>query len=119
MENENTVRQTPEPEAEAGQQSGGGSSRRRRFYSRDVGRYIRYVVFLVVIGLAYIWNSHSADKQIRRASQLKKELQQAKAEYKTMHARMSAGTRRPVIAEKVDTLGLRISSKNIYKLIRD
>ena len=93
---------------------------RRGFRSIDASRYVRYAIFLVVIGLVYIWNSHVAEGQVRRENKLKKEVADAKAEYKTMHARLSAGTRQSVIQYKVqDTLGLRASSKNIFQLKRD
>lgn len=82
----------------------------------EAGRYIRYVLFLVGIGMIYIWNSHVAETQVKEEARLRKEIADAKAEYKTMHARLSAGTRRGVIFEKVDSLGLKVTSNNVYKL---
>jgi hypothetical protein len=88
--------------------------------STDASRYVRYALFLVAIGMVYIWNSHVAEGQVRRENKLKKEVADRKAEYKTMHARLSAGTRQSAIQFRVqDTLGLHASSKNIYQLKRD
>lgn len=119
MEVENKVR---EPEAEPVEQveesAVQSDGKRAGLPVQDVQRYIRYVVFLVVIGLLYIWNSHVAEKQVRKESRLKKEIADVNAEYKTVHARLDAGTREPVIIAKVDSLGLRSTSYNTYKLKR-
>lgn len=120
MENEYKARETGEENnSGAADQQETESGRRIGLPVRDVGRYIRYVIFLVAIGLFYIWNSHVAEKQVRKESKLKTEIEDAKAEYKTMHARLSAGVRRPVIMQKVDSLGLEASTRNTYKLTRD
>lgn len=119
---ENTVReQLPEDdrnETPANSETTESTGGKRRFglQASDAGKYIRYVVFLVVIGLVYIWNSHVAEKQVRRENKLKKEIADAKAEYKTMHARLSAGTRLPVIAAKVDSIGLKATKENTWQL---
>jgi hypothetical protein len=125
MAKENTVR-IPEPDEiqqpVAPQDAGktpASKEDRRGLSSENVSRYVRYAIFLVVIGLAYIWNSHVAEKQVRRENKLKQQVSDAKAEYKTMHARLSAGTRQSAIQDRVDTLGLHPSSKNIYQLKRD
>jgi hypothetical protein len=125
MAKENTVKVLEEeefPEAADVQAEGktsASSEDRRGLSSENVSRYVRYAIFLVLIGLAYIWNSHVAEKQVRRENKLKQQVADAKAEYKTMHARLSAGTRQSAIQDRVDTLGLHPSSKNIYQLKRD
>ena len=86
---------------------------------RNVGRYIRYVAFLVVIGLAYIWNSHVAEKQVRRESELRKEIEAAKAQYKAIHGRYSAGTQKSVVVAYADSLGLEVTTDKVYKIPRD
>lgn len=92
--------------------------RKVSFRSKDAGRYIRYILFAVFIGMVYIWNSHIAEKQVKEEARLRKEIADAKAEYKTMHARLSSGTRRQVIFEKVDSIGLRATNTNVFKLSR-
>lgn len=76
------------------------------FGMRKADRYLRYVLFLVVIGLVYIANTHWAEKQVRREESLKKEINEAKAEYKTINARLSARTIRKEIQGKVEGMGL-------------
>lgn len=112
MENENKLK------AQEGPQSA-ETNTRAGLPVRNVGRYIRYVLFLVVIGLVYIWNSHVAEQQVRTEDQLRKEIESAKAEYKTMHAKLSAGTRKSIVKAGADSLGLAVHTKNVYKLMRD
>ena len=108
-----------EPEAPVEEQVQEEKPRRFGIRFRDVGRYVRYVVFLVAIGMVYIWNSHVAENQVKEESRLRKEISDAKAEYKTMHARLSAGTRRRVVFGKVDSLGLKSTSNNVFKITRE
>ena len=118
MENENR-NADPHTDAPAEAQEQGEGKSSKGLPLRNVGRYIRFVAFLVVIGLVYIWNSHVAEKQVRRESELRKEIEAAKADYKAMHARYSAGTQKSVVVAHADTLGLKVSTDKIYKLERD
>lgn len=122
MEKENRVKDpqvAEEPAAPVVEKPGRWASLRKvSFRSKDAGRYVRYVLFAVFIGMVYIWNSHIAEKQVKEEARLRKEIADAKAEYKTMHARLSSGTRRQVIFEKVDSIGLRATNSHVYKLSR-
>ncbi|MBP8073344.1 MAG: hypothetical protein KAY96_01175 [Bacteroidia bacterium] len=121
MENENRVKETQATvEAEAPVEKARPFSwlKRGALRSKDAGRYIRYILFVVFVGMVYIWNSHIAEKQVKEEARLRKEIADAKAEYKTMHARLSSGTRRQVIFSKVDSLGLRSTNTNVFKLTK-
>jgi hypothetical protein len=112
---ENRVNENDAPESPKAVE---GKPRRFSIRFKDAGKYIRYIVFVVAIGMFYIWNSHVAENQVKEENRLRKEIADAKAEYKTMHARLSAGTRRRVIFEKVDSLGLKATSQNVFKLVK-
>lgn len=118
MEKENRVIAPEAPQPDNGREQATAAEKPRRWSWRSIeaGRYIRYVIFLVLFGMVYIWNSHVAETQVKEEARLRKEIADAKAEYKTMHARLSTGTRRQVIFAKVDTLGLKVASTNVYKL---
>ena len=77
-----------------------------RLSTREVDKYLKYLVFIVVIGLVYIWNSHLAEKQVRKEEKISEELIDAKAHYRTIHARMSSGTQKSAIETKVKPDGL-------------
>ena len=119
MENENRIQPREEGEAvqEASQEVQDKGS--KGLPMRNVGRYIRYVGFLVFIGLVYIWNSHVAEKQVRRESELRKQIEAVNAKYKAIHGRYSAGTQKSVVVSYADTLGLEVNTRNVYKLPRD
>lgn len=119
MENENRIQPREEGEAVKEKSSEGQGKALKGLPIRNVGRYIGYVAFLVFIGLFYIWNSHVVEKQVRRESELRKEIDIAKAQYKAMHGRYSAGTQKSVVVSFADTLGLEVNTRNVYKLPRD
>ncbi len=113
MENENRIATTEDSVADQ------PMSPRGIIASQKVRRYIRYTAFLVVVGLFYIWNSHVAEKQVRREDELKKAVEVAKAEYKTIDARLSATTRKPAVEAVADSLGLKVETRNVFKLKRE
>ena len=91
---------------------------RTPLFLRKADKYLKFVVFLVVVGLVYIWNAHMAEKQVRRKDQLNREIRELKSEYSTLNADMSFGTRQTEIAGRVDTLGLTILVEPPFDLTR-
>jgi hypothetical protein len=86
-----------------------------RFFVLD--RYLKYVVFLVLIGLVYVWNSNIAERQVRKEHKLKQAIDEAKAEYKTVHARFSNDSRMKAVEERVDsTLNLKPLREPPFKI---
>jgi hypothetical protein len=110
---ENTVKENQAEELETS-----GAEVEEKASAPGVNRYLRYLIFIVCIGLVYVWNSHFAEKQLKREDDLKKEIGEAKAEFRTIHARLSSGTRKSVISSKVDTLGLKVLDVPPFKLVR-
>jgi Bacteriodetes cell division protein (FtsL-like) len=110
---ENQIKETPEtPQPEEKKiRTGQGSA-------WEVDRYIRYLMFIVAIGIVYVWNSHLAETQLRQAAKLEKEIIEARADYKTMQAKLSSGTLKSALAEKVDTVGLKVLHDHPYILKR-
>lgn len=96
--------------------NGGKDKETRGLSLRRVDRYIRYFIFLVAIGLVYVWNSNVAERQVRLEQKLKHEISDAKARFKTIHARFSNDSRRSVMADKVDTLELKPLREPPFKL---
>ena len=83
-----------------------------------VDRYLRFIVFLTFVGIVYIWNSHTAEKQVRQLESLKREIRQLKTEFVTLDADLSHGTKHSEIASLVDTLGLEPLRKPPFKLYK-
>lgn len=85
---------------------------------RKVDDYLRFVVFLALIGMAYIWNTHYAEKQMRLATELEREVKDLKSKALMKESMLSAGTRFSEIRDKVDSLGLYKLNEPAYKLVK-
>jgi cell division protein FtsL len=66
-----------------------------------------YLIFLCVIGMVYIANSHMAVKRIRDIDRLSKEVKELSWEYKSLKAELMFKSKMTEVAKKVDTLGLK------------
>lgn len=65
-----------------------------------------YLIFLCVLGMIYIANSHMAVKNIRDIDRLSKEVKESSWEYKSLKADLMFKSKMTEVAKKVDTLGL-------------
>ncbi|MNJ97646.1 hypothetical protein D3C87_153990 [compost metagenome] len=65
-----------------------------------------YLIFLCVLGMVYIANSHMAVKSIRDIDRLSKEVKELSWEYKSLKADLMFKSKMTEVAKKVDTLGL-------------
>ncbi|MGE6220813.1 FtsL-like putative cell division protein [Nubsella zeaxanthinifaciens] len=66
-----------------------------------------YLVFLCVLGMVYIANSHMAVKNIRDIDKLSKEVKELSWEYKSLKAELMFKSKMTEVAKRVDTLGLK------------
>lgn len=83
-----------------------------------VDEYMRFVLFLALIGMVYIWNSHLAEKQVKEMTQLEAEVKTLKSQYLEKAANLSAGTQFATIKDKVDSLGLYKYKDVVYQLTK-
>lgn len=70
-------------------------------------RMLPFVMFLGVIGMLYIANSHFAVRNIRKIDQLNKEVKELTWEYKSLKADLMFKSKMTEVAKKVDTIGLK------------
>lgn len=66
-----------------------------------------YLIFLCVLGMVYIANSHMAVKNIRDIDRISKEVKELSWEYKSLKADLMFKSKMTEVAKKVDTLGLK------------
>lgn len=76
-----------------------------------------FSLFLTFLALVYIWNSHYAEHQSRKAEKLMQEIKELKSEYMTSNAQISQNRKHSEIVAVVDTLGLKPLVEPPYKLI--
>jgi hypothetical protein len=79
-------------------------------------RYLPYVLFLVVLGIFYIGNSHYADKTNRKISKLEREVEDLRADYTTLKADYMYASKQSEVAKKVKELGLFESLEPPHKI---
>jgi hypothetical protein len=66
-----------------------------------------YLIFLCVLVMFYIANSHMAVKNIRNIDKLGKEVKELSWEYKSLKADLMFKSKMTEVAKKVDTLGIK------------
>lgn len=66
-----------------------------------------FLIFLCVLVMIYIANSHMAMKNIRSIDRLSKEVKELNWEYKSLKADLMFKSKLTEVAAKVDTLGLK------------
>lgn len=66
-----------------------------------------FIIFLCVLGMVYIANSHMAQKNIRDIDRLNKEVKEQSWEYKSLKADLMFKSKLTEVAKKVDTLGIK------------
>lgn len=76
--------------------------------SRDAATdMLPYIMFLCVLVMFYIANSHMAMNNIRKIDKLSKEVKELSWEYKSLKADLMFKSKLTEVAKRVDTLGLK------------
>jgi Tfp pilus assembly protein PilO len=75
-----------------------------------------YIMFLTLILVGYIYNSHFAEKQARYADKLREEIKELKSSYMTTNAQLSQVRAQSEISPTTDTLGLKRLDQPPFKL---
>lgn len=76
-----------------------------------------FLIFLCVVVMIYIANSHMAVKNIRKIGVLNKEVKELSWEYKSLKADLMFKSKLTEVAKKVDTLGIKELVEPPKKLI--
>lgn len=76
-----------------------------------------FLLFLSLLGMLYIGNSHIAMKNIRNIDKLQKEVKELSWEYKSLKADLMFKSKLTEVAKKVDTLGVKTLTEPPKKII--
>ncbi len=68
-----------------------------------------FIIFLAFLAMVYIGNRHFAEHNIRDIDKLSKEVKELSWDFKTLKADLMLKSTQTVVAEAVDTLGLKES----------
>ena len=66
-----------------------------------------FLIFLCVLVMVYIGNSHMAETNVRKIDKLNKEVTELSWEYKSLKADLMFKSKLTEVAKKVDTLGIK------------
>jgi hypothetical protein len=80
-------------------------------------KYLPKILFVMVLGLIYISNTHYAEKTVRRISAMQAEVEDLRADYTTLKADLMFASKQSEVARKVSEMGLKESLKPPYKVV--
>lgn len=70
------------------------------------GRYLPRLLFLFVLGIGYVGNTHYHEKMLRKISQLQREAAALRVDYATLQAGYMFDSKQSEVAQRVAPLGL-------------
>jgi len=77
------------------------------------------VLFVMLLGLLYIGNTHHVEKTVRKINSIQAEVGELRADYTTRKADLMFSSKQSEIAKKVSVLGLKESIAPPKKLVID
>jgi len=82
-------------------------------------QYLPRILFVFMLALIYISNTHYADKATREVSRLQSEVEDLRADYTTLKADVMYAGKQSEVAKRVKALGLEESMVPPFKVIVD
>ncbi|MCS7029458.1 MAG: FtsL-like putative cell division protein [Bacteroidia bacterium] len=79
--------------------------------------YVKFIVFLMLIGILYIAYTNRAENTRRKIHKYQQELKELKWRYAESHAKLMKHTQQAHIAQKAETLGLKMLQAPPIQLI--
>jgi cell division protein FtsL len=69
-------------------------------------KYLPKILFIMMLGLLYISNTHHAEKTVRRIDQVQSEVEDLRADYTTLKSDLMFASKQSEVARKVKSMGL-------------
>jgi hypothetical protein len=80
-------------------------------------QYLPKILFVMVISLIYIGNTHYAEKTVRKINDMQAEVEDLRADYTTLKSNLMFGSKQSEVARKVKANGLRESLTPPQKVV--
>jgi hypothetical protein len=80
-------------------------------------QYVPYVLYIAVVLIFYIGNTHYAERTVRHIDKTKTEVEDLRADYTTLKADLMFASKQSEVAKKAAPLGIEESSQPPYKII--
>lgn len=72
-------------------------------------QYVPKILFVMVLGLLYIGNTHHAEKTVRKINNIEAEVEDLRADYTTLKSDLMFSSKQSEVAKKVKDFGLKES----------
>lgn len=82
-------------------------------------QYLPKILFVMVLGILYIGNTHSADRTVRAINKMQNEVEDMRAEYTTLKAEVMFASKQSEVARRAKEIGLKESLKPPFKIVVD
>jgi hypothetical protein len=80
-------------------------------------KYFPKILFVILLGLLYIGNTHYSEKTVRKINNIQAEVEDLRADYTTMKADLMFSSKQSEVARKVKMFDLKESSTPPYKVV--
>ena len=80
-------------------------------------KYLPKILFVLMLSLIYISNTHYSEKTLRKINQTQTDLEDIRADYTTLKADLMFASKQSEVARRVKALGLKESSNPPYKIV--
>jgi hypothetical protein len=80
-------------------------------------QYLPKILFVMVLSLIYIGNTHYAEKTVRKINNMQAEVEDLRADYTTMKSDLMFASKQSEVALKVKAYGLKESLTPPYKVV--
>lgn len=78
--------------------------------------YLPKILYIMLLSLLYIGNTHYAEKTVRRINQIQAEVEDLRADYTTLKSDLMFASKQSELARKVKDLGLKESLTPPFKI---
>ena len=80
-------------------------------------QYLPKILFVLMLGILYISNTHYGEKTVRRINAAQSEVEDLRADYTTLKADLMFASKQSEVARKVKPFGLKESLTPPYKIV--
>ena len=100
----------------------GFMARKLRLESIEAGLPVKHLpkaLFIVLLGVFYVWNNHYAERATRTIDKLEEEVEDLRADVTTLEADYMYRSKQSEVGREVKSLGLEESKKPPHKIVVD
>src|SRR6187549_498905 len=80
-------------------------------------QYVPKILFVMVLGLLYIGNTHHAEQTVREINNIQSEVEDLRADYTTLKSDLMFASKQSEVARKVKAFGLQESLTPPHKIV--